>query len=159
MKCNTGKIMKLKDDDQLVYAALCDDNDFVVLYDGEQHVIKLSVAELPVASKLTVGVKSGFKSCTAAAVVNDSDLLLFCTEDNKGKFTSVKDFNLDSRGNKGQLLAEGTKFMRGFSAGREDIYIIMKQGAPLAISRSKLSVKSRTAVGASVTNRQMINII
>lgn len=153
------KVMKLKDDDKLIYAALCDDNDFVMLYDGEQHVIKLSVAELPVASKLTVGVKSGFKSCAAAAVVSDSDRLLFCTEDNKGKFTSVKDFNLDSRGNKGQLLAEGTKFMRSFSAGREDIYIIMKQGAPLAINHSKLSIKSRTAVGASVTNRQMINII
>ena len=151
--------MKLKDDDQLVYAALCDDNDFVVLYDGEQHIIKLSVAELPVASKLTVGVKSGFKSCAAAAVVSDSDLLLFCTKDNKGKFTSVKDFSVDSRGNKGQLLADDTKFMRGFSAGREDIYIIMKQGAPLTVSRSKLSIKSRTAVGASVTNRQMVNII
>jgi topoisomerase-4 subunit A len=104
------KALKLKDDDKLVFAALCDDNDYLILFDGEQHILKLSVAELPVASKMTVGVKSGFKSISAATVANDSDLLLFCTTDNKGKFTSVKDFSVDSRGNKGQLVAEGTCF-------------------------------------------------
>ena len=153
------KALKLKDDDKLVFAALCDDNDYLILFDGEQHILKLSVAELPVASKMTVGVKSGFKSVSAATVANDSGLLLFCTTDNKGKFTSVKDFSVDSRGNKGQLVAEGTCFMRGFNDGRTDIYLIPKQGAPIVVNRSKLSIKSRTAIGASVSNRSIINII
>ena len=153
------KALKLKDEDKLVFAALCDDKDYVVIYDGDQHLLKLSVAELPVASKLTVGVKTGFKTVSSVAVANDSDLLVFCTSDNKGKFTSVKDFNVDSRGNKGQLLAEGTRFMVYFDGARSDLYLIPKQGAPLTINRSKLSIKSRTASGASLTNRQLSKII
>lgn len=152
------KMMKLKDGDKLIFAAFCDDDDYIMLFNGDRNILKLSIKDLTTASKLTVGVKSGFAHILAAAVVKDSDNLLFVTKDNKGKFTPVKDFSIDSRGNKGQMIAENTFVMRKFDAARENIYIVPKQGKPIAVSRDKISTKSRTAVGASLTSRAVTAI-
>ena len=152
------KVMKLKDGDSIKFVGFCDDDDFLMLFDGT-HILKLAIKDLPVAGKMTLGVKSGFTTIAAAAVVKDSSLMLFGTSDNKGKFTSVKDFGVDSRGNKGQLVPENTKYMRFFDENRENVYIIPKQGNAISLSRSKLSVKGRTAIGASMTSRAVIGII
>lgn len=153
------KLLKLKEDDALLYAALCSDKDYIMLFDGNQNVLKLAIADLPVASKLTLGVKSGFAQCTAAVVVNDSDLLLFVTTDLKGKYTSVQDFSVDNRGNKGQKVVENTMIMRRFDANREQIYLIPKTGKVFTIPRTKLSIKGRTAIGASLTSRPVARIL
>ena len=153
------KVMKLKDGDSIKFVGLCNDDDFLILYDGSTHILKLAIKDLPVASKMTLGVKSGFTTIASAAVVKDSSLLLFGTSDNKGKFTSVKDFGVDSRGNKGQLVPENTKYMRFFDDNRETIYLIPKQGNTISLPRTKLSVKGRTAIGASMTTRVVIGII
>jgi DNA gyrase/topoisomerase IV subunit A len=152
------KVMKLKDGDSIKFVGLCDDDDYLMLFDGT-HILKLAIKDLPLASKMTLGVKSGFTTITAAAVVKDSSLLLFSTSDNKGKFTAVKDFSVDSRGNKGQLVPENTRYMRFFDENRETIYIIPKQGNTVSLARNKLSVKGRTAIGASMTTRVVIGII
>ena len=152
------KALKLKDDDELVYADFCADNDFVMLFDGEK-VLKLSVAELNVASKLTVGVKSGLSPILAATVVNNSDLLLFVTKDLKGKYTSVQDFSTDSRGNKGQQIAENTICMRRFDKERESIYLFPKTGNGISVAKNKITVKGRTAIGATLTSRAIVRIL
>ena len=152
-------MLKLKDGDSLVYADFCDDDDYVMLFDGGDHVLKLPVKDLPVAGKLTVGVKSGFTTIAAATVVNDSDMLLFVTGDHKGKLTAAKDFSTDSRGNKGQMIVANTIVMKRFDAGRELIYIIPKTGKVQTVNRDKISVKGRTAVGASITSRAVNQII
>ena len=153
------KVMKLKDGDSIKFVGFCDDADFLMLYDGNAHILKLAIKDLPVASKMTLGVKSGFTTIASAAVVKDNSLLLFATSDNKGKFTAVKDFTADSRGNKGQLVPENTKYMRLFDENRENIYLIPKQGNAVTLARNKLSVKGRTAIGASMTSRAVIGII
>ena len=153
------KVMKLKDGDSIKFVGFCDDDDYLMLYDGSAHVLKLAIKDLPIAGKMTLGVKSGFTTVAAAAVVKDSSLMLFVAADNKGKFTAVKDFNGDSRGNKGQLVPENTKHMRFFDENRENIYLIPKQGNAVLVPRSKLSVKGRTAVGASLTSRVVVGII
>ena len=153
------KVMKLKDGDSIKFVGFCDDDDFLMLYDGNAHILKLAIKDLPVASKMTLGVKSGFTTIASAAVVKDNSLLLFATSDNKGKFTAVKDFTADSRGNKGQLVPENTKYMRLFDENRESIYLIPKQGNAVTLARNKLSVKGRTAIGASMTSRAVIGII
>ena len=153
------KVMKLKNGDSIKFVGFCDDDDFLMLYDGNAHILKLAIKDLPVASKMTLGVKSGFTTIASAAVVKDNSLLLFATSDNKGKFTAVKDFTADSRGNKGQLVPENTKYMRLFDENRENIYLIPKQGNAVTLARNKLSVKGRTAIGASMTSRAVIGII
>ena len=153
------RLMKLKEDDELIYADFCADSDFIMLFDGNQSVLKLAIADLNVASKLTVGVKSGLSQCAAAAVVSSSDILLFVTKDMKGKYTSVQDFSTDNRGNKGQTIAENTIVMRRFDAGRENIYLVPKSGKVITIARNKISVKGRTAIGAALTSRTVQTII
>ena len=153
------KVLKLKDDDELLYAGFCDDNDNIILFDGDNKLLKLAIKDLPVASKLTVGVKSGFSSCSAAMIVAESDLLLLVTKDLKGKYTPVKDFSIDSRGNKGQTIGEETICVRRIESARENIYLIPKQGKPFTLARNKLSIKSRTATGAALSTRNIIRII
>ena len=153
------KVLKLKDDDELLYAGFCDDNDNIILFDGDNKLLKLAIKDLPVASKLTVGVKSGFSPCSAAMIVAESDLLLLVTKDLKGKYTPVKDFSIDSRGNKGQTIGEETICVRRIESARENIYLIPKQGKPFTLARNKLSIKSRTATGAALSTRNIIRII
>ena len=134
-------------------------NQYLVLLDAQNHIIKLPIKDFSTTGKNTSGVKSGFEQVIAAAIVDDSDNLLFVTKDNKGKLTPVKDFNIDHRGNKGQLVAENTIAMRNFNSERETIYCIPKQGKVIAVPRNKVSIKSRTAIGASISNRTLIKII
>lgn len=152
------KILKLKEDDELIYAATCNDNDFIMICDGAK-VLKLAIKDLSVASKLTVGVKSGLSNIVAAAIVNNGDNLLFVTKDLKGKYTPVQDFSIDSRGNKGQSVAEDTIIMRRFDNCRENIYCIPKSGKTIVVPRNKLSIKGRTAIGAVLTTRSVEKII
>lgn len=153
------RIMKIKDGDELVFAATANDDDYLILFNGDRNILKLAVKNLPVASKLTLGVKSGFTTIGGAAIGRDSDNLLFVSGDNKGKLTPIKDFSVDSRGNKGQLVAENTKWMRLFESGREYIYIIPNVGKGLILNRTKVSIKSRTAGGATLTAKKIRKII
>lgn len=153
------KVMKLKENDSLVFVGFVDDNDFIVLYDGAEHILKLAVKDLPVAGRLTLGVKTGFTNIVAAMAVNNQDYLLMVTDDRKGKLTAVQDFGVDSRGNKGQLVLEKTKWIKPFVNGRDTIYGILKGGKVLSISRDKVSIKSKTATGALITNRVLEDII
>lgn len=155
------KAIKLKDDDEVIFVGPADDNTSIILYAGQDHLLRLAVSDLPSAGKLTLGVKSGYTNITSAFTATDADLITTITNDNKIKFTSVREFSMDSRGNKGQLLHEGTKDIKLFSNGREDVYIILKQAnaKPLLINKSKLSIKSRTASGASVTTKPIQKII
>lgn len=153
------KMMKLKEGEHIVFAGFCDDDDYLMLFNGEKNVLKLAIKDLAVAGKMTVGVKSGFTQIAAAVIVKDGDNLLFVTSDNKGKLTPVKDFSIDSRGNKGQMVAENTIVMRKFDNARDSIYVIPKQGKAIAVARDKVSIKSRTAIGAAITNRAVQRII
>ena len=153
------KVMKLKEGDELVYVGACSDADSIVVYDGENHVLRFSIDSLTVAGKSTIGVKTGFENITSAFVCSDRDLILCVSSDNKGKLTSVKDLNIDNRGNKGQSLAENTKFVKLFNSARECFYAIPKQGIVITVPRNKVSIKSRTAVGASIANKVIVNIV
>ena len=153
------KIMKIKDDDSLVYANTCSDDDFLILYNGERNVLKLAIKDLTTASKLTVGVKSGFNNIVSVAIVKDGDELLITSSDGKGKITAAKDFSIDSRGNKGQLINENANLVKLFDKGREMIYIIPERGNVISVNRNKISVKSKTASGASLTLKKIVKII
>ena len=154
------KVMKLKEDDQIVYAGLCDDDDFIILFNSQDScLLKLAIKDLPVAGKMTLGVKSGYEDISAAAVVKDNSTLLFATSDKKAKYTLARDFSVDNRGNKGQQLPDNTIFMRLFDDGRDAIYVIPKTGNALIIPKDKISLKSRVAIGAVLTTRVIENII
>lgn len=154
------KTMKLKDSDEMVFASTCNDEDYLMLFSKvDQRVLKLSIKDLPVAGKSTLGVKSGLSSIDAACIVSDKDTLLFANKEFKAKYTAVKDFTVDSRGNKGQSIAEDTIIMKKFDEGRTCLYVIPKQGKVIQLDRDKISLKSKNAIGAAVSTRVVKNII
>ena len=156
----TEKVMKIKDGDELIFASFCNDNDFIILFNSAtKHVLKLAIKDLPVAGKLTMGVKSGHEQVTSAAVVTDNDLLLCIMSNEKGKFVSARDFSVDNRGNKGQSVAEDTVSIKLFENGRENIYAIPKSGKVAIVNKNKLSIKSKSATGASITNKIVVKVV
>lgn len=160
-KGKIDKLLKLKDGDAVLTAAIANDNDYVLIL-AQDHVVKLAVAELPVASKLTVGVKSGYSEIDAAVVTNDASKLLLVTTGSgkaQGKLTTVKDFSTSKRGAQGQNVPEGTIFMHEFPDARQHIYVTLNNGnLGTVVDRNKISLKGRTAVGASLVNRAVSSI-
>lgn len=150
---------KVKDDDEIVMISSCNDNDFVILFNGS-NVLKLAVKDLAIANKTTLGVKSGFDNIVNASVARDADILLCITSANKGKFTPVSDFSTNSRGNKGQAVPESTIFIRTFAEGRNSFYIQGTTGRyMIEITKDKITTKGRSAIGASISKRQIVKIV
>ena len=150
---------KVKDDDEIVMVSSCNDNDFVILFNGS-NVLKLAVKDLAIANKTTLGVKSGFDDIVNASVARDADVLLCVTNANKGKFTPVSDFSTNSRGNKGQAVPESTVFIRTFAEGRNSFYVQSTTGRHMIeITKDKITTKGRSAIGASISKRQLVKIV
>lgn len=154
------RAMRLKEDDALIFADECNDDDTILIYCAEtEKVLRLNISDLPVASKLTLGVKTGFASVSSAAIIGDNDLLLSVNDKWQAKLVYGKDFNRgDQRGNKGQSMPEDNIRLIKFDDGRDSIYLIPKMGTPFAINRNKISIKGKMSTGAALSTRMLIDV-
>lgn len=154
------RAMRLKEDDALIFADECNDDDTILIYCAEtEKVLRLNISDLPVASKLTLGVKTGFASVSSAAIVGDNDLLLSVNDKWQAKLVYGKDFNRgDQRGNKGQSVPEDNIRLIKFDDGRDSIYLMPKMGTPFAINRNKVSIKGKMSTGAALSTRMLIDV-
>lgn len=153
------QLLKLKDGDSVIAANFCDDNDFIILLDATtSHILKLAVSDLPVASKATVGVKSGYNKVAAAVITSNASNLLMTLVDKddkvKGKLCAVSELSVSKRGSQGMAVPEGTCGIRDFPDNCENIYITYNIGTlGSTVARTKVSLKGRTAIGAAISNR------
>lgn len=154
------RVMRLKEDDALIFADECNDEDTILIYCMEtEKVLRLNIGDLPVASKLTLGVKTGFASVSSAAIIGDNDLLLSVNDKWQAKLVYGKDFNRgDQRGNKGQSVPEDNIRLIKFDDGRDSIYLIPKMGTPFSINRNKISIKGKMSTGATLSTRMLIDV-
>lgn len=154
------RVMRLKEDDALIFADECNDDDTILIYCAEtEKVLRLNISDLPVASKLTLGVKTGFASVSSAAIIGDNDLLLSVNDKWQAKLVYGKDFNRgDQRGNKGQSMPEDNIRLIKFDDGRDSIYLIPKMGTPFSINRNKVSIKGKMSTGAALSTRMLIDV-
>lgn len=154
------RVMRLKEDDALIFADECNDEDTILIYCMEtEKVLRLNIGDLPVASKLTLGVKTGFVSVSSAAIIGDNDLLLSVNDKWQAKLVYGKDFNRgDQRGNKGQSVPEDNIRLIKFDDGRDSIYLIPKMGTPFSINRNKISIKGKMSTGATLSTRMLIDV-
>ena len=154
------RVMRLKEDDALIFADECNDDDTILIYCAEtEKVLRLNISDLPVASKLTLGVKTGFASVSSAAIISDNDLLLSVNDKWQAKLVYGKDFNRgDQRGNKGQSMPEDNIRLIKFDDGRDSIYLMPKMGTPFAINRNKVSIKGKMSTGAALSTRMLIDV-
>lgn len=154
------RVMRLKEDDALIFADECNDDDTILIYCAEtEKVLRLNISDLPVASKLTLGVKTGFASVSSAAIIGDNDLLLSVNDKWQAKLVYGKDFNRgDQRGNKGQSVPEDNIRLIKFDDGRDSIYLMPKMGMPFSINRNKVSIKGKMSTGAALSTRMLIDV-
>lgn len=154
------RVMRLKEDDALIFADECNDDDTILIYCAEtEKVLRLNISDLPVASKLTLGVKTGFASVSSAAIISDNDLLLSVNDKWQAKLVYGKDFNRgDQRGNKGQSMPEDNIRLIKFDDSRDSIYLIPKMGTPFSINRNKISIKGKMSTGAALSTRMLIDV-
>lgn len=154
------RVMRLKEDDALIFVDECNDDDTILIYCAEtEKVLRLNISDLPVASKLTLGVKTGFASVSSAAIIGDNDLLLSVNDKWQAKLVYGKDFNRgDQRGNKGQSVPEDNIRLIKFDDGRDSIYLIPKMGTPFSINRNKVSIKGKMSTGAALSTRILIDV-
>ena len=154
------RVMRLKEDDALIFADECNDDDTILIYCAEtEKVLRLNISDLPVASKITLGVKTGFASVSSAAIIGDNDLLLSVNDKWQAKLVYGKDFNRgDQRGNKGQSVPEDNIRLIKFDDGRDSIYLIPKMGTPFSINRNKVSIKGKMSTGAALSTRMLIDV-
>lgn len=154
------RVMRLKEDDALIFTDECNDDDTILIYCAEtEKVLRLNISDLPVASKLTLGVKTGFASVSSAAIIGDNDLLLSVNDKWQAKLVYGKDFNRgDQRGNKGQSVPEDNIRLIKFDDGRDSIYLMPKMGTPFAINRNKVSIKGKMSTGAALSTRMLIDV-
>lgn len=154
------RVMRLKEDDALIFADECNDDDTILIYCAEtEKVLRLNISDLPVASKLTLGVKTGFASVSSAVIIGDNDLLLSVNDKWQAKLVYGKDFNRgDQRGNKGQSVPEDNIRLIKFDDGRDSIYLMPKMGTPFAINRNKVSIKGKMSTGAALSTRMLIDV-
>lgn len=154
-----GKIMRIKDGDAMIFAALVDDKSEVVVFSRKvNRIVKLAINDLPTASKMTIGTKLGLGEVDAAVAVVEEDEIYMINNSNQGKRVLVRDFKLDKRTNKGQIIADETAFI-GLSSGRQNIYIVPQKGKLMNVAVSKMSIKGKTANGINLTERNIERVI
>lgn len=153
------KALKLKEGDEIKALYIVNDNDSIILFDGD-HALRLRIGELPVAGKNTTGTKSGLINIVDAALVtNDNQKIFMMNKDGKAKYAAATEFSIGTKGNKGITTNEG--IVRAFTMldSRSELYLTFEKGSTIAaIDASKPSLKGKTALGAKISNRLIKNV-
>ena len=153
-----GKLLKLKDGDSLLMANTAEATDFVLLLGNNDKLLKLAVSDLTTASKMTQGLSTSLDGIKAAVVASANDQILFVDKDNKGKIVVTGDFTTGSRTSKGQTINEGNVYMLNVT-GRDTIYYLSKGKITSIDLAKKVTIKSKTAGGATLTTKTIEKII
>lgn len=152
----TNKICRLKPDDEILKCGFASDNDYIVALLNSGNIVKMLIKDLNCSGKNTLGSVAA-DTLISAQIVNNDDILIFINKDGQAKKTSVKDFEDNSRTSKGQKINNGVIFM---TAVRDrDQFILKTKNKNQWISINKLALKSKSAVGASITTKQILTII
>lgn len=153
-----GKILKLKEDDELFFVGVANDEDYLLVLGQNSCASKIAIKELNTTGKLTLGTQIGIENVIDATVVEDKDFVFMIDNMNKAKKTSIKDFSENSRISKGQNIAENTIALRNIK-GREEFFGITKNGKNIIIALDKLATKGKTASGATISEKNILKIV
>lgn len=153
-----GKMLKLKDDDELLAMGFADLKDYVLVLAQNGFMVKLPIKELNSSSKNTIGSLLSVGPLKSAMIVSNKDVVFMSDEDNKAKLTSVEDFSENSRLSKGQQVMDKVAYVL-LATSRESFIGIAKTGKSVLIAKDKLATKSKTAGGVSTTNKIILKMV
>ena len=138
-------IVKVKENDRIVFADAANDEDYLLLLGTKDNVVKFKVSSITSTGKLTIGSNGIDDNCVTATIAAEDDLV-FCRANNCGKYTPCSDFTLNARGGVGQTVAANTTEIRTF---REPFYIFT--GTKLILcNKNSFAVKGKQAIGAKI---------
>ena len=146
---------KIREDDELIYAGCGDNNDFILVLGEKGGLVKVQLSSIKDTGVNTIGSKIIDDKVSSATIAGEDDLI-FTFSDGKSKFTKNTDFNLTSKGGKGQVITENTNLI---SRIKEDFYIVEKNNKITLYNNSSLSIKGKTAIGAKISSESEIKII
>jgi DNA gyrase/topoisomerase IV subunit A len=153
-----GKACKLKDGDSLLFCGFGEEDQYALVLGDNNMVMKTPLVDLTMTGRNSQGTMLGVGPVKFAAIVGDENVVMMIDKDNKAKLTSVGDFSENSRTSKGQDVMPDIKTML-VGDGRDTFYGFTNTDKVIEIPVSKLSVKGKTAGGATTTARVLKKVI
>lgn len=148
---SSTKGLKLREDDELLYAAACSETDEVYILGASGKLVKFTAENVVSTGKLTIGSK-GIEDIAICALVAAPGAKIFSIN-NEGQAKLCEDYSITAKGGSGQVITESTKFLSAKT------YVFIHNGKKNAyFDVSNLSVKGKTAVGAKLISEQTFSI-
>jgi DNA gyrase subunit A len=144
---NNTKAIKLKEGDEVIAVMLATNEDYVYIL-GEK-LVKFLVKDINPTTRLTIGTKGINGSAIGATVATEEDKILTMNDNGQGKLTKGSDFVTTAKGSNGQVITENTTLI---SAVKTPVIFVFADKKNHVIETTKLSVKSKSAVGAKIVS-------
>lgn len=144
--------IKFKDGDELVSVSLIKDEP-ILLITAKGMAIHMRASDIPISSRLTVGVKGitlskdDYVVC-ALPVRDPADNLAIFSENGNGKKMLLSDFPVQGRGGKGTICYKGNdKVVAGALVSDEDSVLVLGDKNSVCISAKDIPSLGKTACG------------
>lgn len=155
--------INLNDGDKLIGAALCSNDDDLLLVSEEGQSIRFSADDdqLRPMGRSTAGVKGmrfrGEDKLLAMCVVRDGDYLLVATSGGYGKRTSMDEYSTQGRGGLGVVTFKYTpkrgKLIGALAVDEDDqIFAITSAGGVIRTELNQIRPSSRATMGVRLVN-------
>lgn len=157
--------INLNENDSLIGAALCTENDDILLVSEEGQAIRFTASDeqLRPMGRATAGVKGmrfrGEDKLLAMTVVGEDDYLLVATAGGYGKRTAMSEYAAQGRGGLGVMTFKYTpkrgKLVAALSVNEDDeIFAITSSGEVIRTEVSQIRPSSRATMGVRLVNLQ-----
>lgn len=150
----SAQIVKLRDDDSLIWAGCGNSNDSLLILGKNGGLVKFPLTEITPTGKLTIGSKGIADEAICATIAAEDDKILTIA-DGKAKFTLCSEFNTTAKGGKGQVIGEHTTTLSKIT----DPFYIADGGKIIPCTTSMFATKSKTAVGQKITENLDAKIV
>lgn len=150
---SSSKSIRLREGDELVSVFGINKNNYIYVLTDKMS--KYSEVEVRATGRLTIGTKAANGDVVSALTSTEEEKILTINKAGQGKLTFGKDYLETAKGANGQVIGENTILM---SVPKTDIVFIYTDGKNNIIDVSKISTKSKAAMGAKLVTGKPENI-
>jgi DNA gyrase subunit A len=154
--------IKLDEDENLVSAVLCEEDDNLVIASANGNAVRFPVQKARAVGRNTHGVR-GIRLVNDDKVIgmitakSDEDKILTVTENGYGKRTKLGEYRITNRGGKGVINIKtnernGKVINIMNPSVEDDLMIITKNGIIIRVSIAKINVIGRNTKGVKLMN-------
>lgn len=145
-------LCKVREDDELMYAAPCSENDYLMVLSGKDTMVKLPIKSISAAGRSTIGAKL-VKFEPLGATVAPKQGTLFTVQGGKHKTTRVSEYVESPVGSVGQTVSEKSTHL---AVAAQSIYIV--DGSAIVLIKCS-APKGKDAMGAKLSENANLKLI